>query len=329
MNGSMGINTFLKLIRAKNLLIIAATMTAVRYLLLYPLLDVYQIPFAWPWYYFALLVLSTMLIAAGGYVINNYVDMDIDEINNPEERIVGVYIDPEKAMSLYYGITFTGVIMGAVCAYTIDTLNLAFIQILTAGALYYYSTTFKFQGFLGNIVVALCCGLVPIVAAVYDLIELSKNYVDTINNLVISGESFAKLMEQLLRYAATYAIISFMITIIREIVKDAEDVEGDTEHDVRTLAVRFGLKTAAIIASGFTILLVGFVGYIAKLLFDAENYITFIYTVALIEVPLLIVMGRLIFAYEKVHFTRVSRLLKLIMVTGIGFLALIAAIHLL
>ncbi len=325
----MAVSTILRLVRWKNLLIIAATMIAVRYLLLYPLLDVYQIPFTWPWYYFALLVLSTMLIAAGGYVINNYVDMDIDAINSPEKRIVGVDIEPEKAMSLYYGITFTGVIMGAACAYTIDTLNLAFIQILTAGALYYYSTTFKFQGFLGNIVVALCCGLVPIVAGVYDLIDLSKNYMETIDNLAISGKSFAELLEQLLRYTATYAIISFMITIIREIVKDAEDVEGDAEHDVKTLAVRFGLKTAAIVASGFTILLIGFLAYIAKLLFDHENYITFIYTVVLIEVPLLIVMGRLIFAYEKQHFTKVSKLLKLIMVTGIGFLALIAAIHLL
>lgn len=314
----------LKLIRYKNLIIILVTMLAVRYFLLYPLLHLANVPLLWEWYNFMALVLSTILIAAGGYIINNNADLEIDRVNVPGEVVVGDSISDDTSLNLYYLFTGSGLALGAWCAISVDMLNLAFIQVLVAGALYFYSTTFKYQVFIGNLVVAAATGLVPLIAGVYDLVYVNTHYGAFIHN--VDQELTTRVLKTATNYLMTYSLLAFLINFAREIVKDAEDVEGDMEHEVGTLAVRFGTKASVLAGILVLMICLGILSVIINELYENENYKMFTYIVALIISPLILASIKLFLASGKKDFTYISRLLKFIMLAGIGFLPFLAYI---
>ena len=191
---------------------------------------------------FTLLVISMVLIQAGGYVINDIFDMEIDAINKPEKQIVGK-VFTEKQCNLFY-IVLT--IIGLACALAASVMALGnkFITIfacmaLLACLLYSYSSRYKKKLVIGNIIVSLSVAFAVFVPWLFEMIYISKHEL-----LLITMQP---LMRISLRFVLVYTAFAFLLTLIREIVKDMQDVKGDGRSHCRTIPIVWGMKAAQII----------------------------------------------------------------------------------
>ena len=156
---------YLKLIRYQNLLMLAFMQFVFRY----GFLELQNVPLALTdWQYF-LLILATVFIAAGGYVINNIFDVVTDTINKPENVIVGKFIPENQAYNLYIGFTFIGVLIGFYLSNAVDKPNFASIFIIIAATLYLYATNLKQSLLIGNFVVAVLLSVSVIIIGIFDL----------------------------------------------------------------------------------------------------------------------------------------------------------------
>ncbi len=102
----------LNLIRWKNLLMIAFMQYLIKYALLLPFRESHSVLVTLSDFHFFLLVLATVLIAAGGYVINDIYDVETDRINKPEKLIINKYITEKNASTLFMILNIIGVGIG-------------------------------------------------------------------------------------------------------------------------------------------------------------------------------------------------------------------------
>lgn len=191
---------------------------------------------------FTLLVISMVLIQAGGYVINDIFDMEIDAINKPEKQIVGKVFTEKQCNLLYIVLT----IIGLACALAASVMALGnkFITIfacmaLLACLLYSYSSRYKKKLVIGNIIVSLSVAFAVFVPWLFEMIYISKHEL-----LLITMQP---LMRISLRFVLIYTAFAFLMTLIREIVKDMQDVKGDGRSHCRTIPIVWGMKAAQII----------------------------------------------------------------------------------
>lgn len=276
---------FLKIIRPLNLLIVAFAQLMTAYFLVETTqegLPVLKDPNLY------LLILSTVLLAASGYMINDYYDVKIDYVNKPDEVVIGKNIKRRTVMFLHSFMNITGIFMG-----TLVSLKVGAIHFVAAFLLWFYSNSLKRLPFIGNFIVALLTGL-----AIY-----------------IVG--FYYQSSQLL--VTTYAIFAFFINLIREIIKDIEDRNGDRKHGSKTLPIVLGFRAT----KNIIFLIAGmFVISIALVTFKLHNELLFYYFGGL-SLLFFLFMYKIYMADRKAHFTQLSFLSKLLMLTGImsmGFL---------
>jgi hypothetical protein len=106
-----------------------------------------------PWYDFIILVIATLLITAGGYVINDYFDIKTDLINKGEV-IVGTKIPRRQAMKWHNILNIAGVAAGFYISWKAGYFWLGILFLIVSGLLYFYSASYKRQFLIGNIIVA-------------------------------------------------------------------------------------------------------------------------------------------------------------------------------
>lgn len=207
------IRSLIRLIRWPNLLMVAATQILIRYFVILPLLKQEKMTLQLSGELFALLVAATVLIAAGGYVINDYFDRKMDRVNKPGSVIVGKLIYPRHAMAYHLIFSISGVLIGTWVSFRAGLLFLSLIFYMVSGLLWFYSTTYKRELLLGNIIVALLTALVPFLVLLYELPLLARNY----------GAMASPVVRYLLIWVLGFSLFAFMLNLIREIIKDAED----------------------------------------------------------------------------------------------------------
>ena len=234
------------------------------------------------------IILSTVILAAAGYMINDYYDVKIDYVNKPEEVIIGKGMKRRMVLFLHSALNFTGIALG----YLVSP-KIALINFIAAFLLWLYSNSLKRQPFIGNLVVALLTGVtIWIIGFYYQKSEL----------LVL-----------------TYAIFAFFLNLIREIVKDIEDRQGDRKHGCRTLPIVIGFRNTKKV---IFVIAIGFVCAILIVTFKINNHLLFYYFGGL-SLLFFLFMYKIYIADRKAHFTQLSVLSKLLMLTGImsmGFL---------
>ena len=290
--------SFLRLIRVKNLLIIGGT----QFLVYYSLILSYGIPVALKPSLFSLLVLSIVLLAAAGYVINDYMDIKADEINKGDV-IVGKVIKRRAAIIWHLTLTAVGLALGVFTSYNVGQYYLVGIHLFYAFILWYYSSHLKRQFLVGNIVVSFCIGLSVIAVPLFTMIPaLNEQYSANQRSLflIISG----------------YAFFAFLINLIREIIKDLQDVPGDSAQGFRTMAIQVGETGTKVILSSLIaamLVLVGMVSY--KLL--RNDIGPLIYTILLVIVPSVLLLYQVVTAENPNDYGRASTLTKIIMLFGI------------
>lgn len=241
---------FFRLIRWGNLTLIAGLMYALRYLLLRPTVLLQEQDLVLTHFQFFLVVASTLVIAAAGYIINDYFDLKIDAINKPERLIVGRTIKRRVAMGAHAVLSILGVLMGGFVAYSIGLWQLVFIPIFWVFALWFYSTTFKKQLLVGNLMVAIMLALVPLTVGLFEIPLLNialKKIKDIDPNYNYNFLAY---------WILAYAFFAFMLTLAREITKDAQDQSGDAAYQAETVPIVWGpavTKTIIIALYGITI----------------------------------------------------------------------------
>ncbi len=258
---------------------------------------------------YALLIISTICIAAGGYVINNIMDQDTDEIAKPQNRVVGVSISETVAYNWYIGLTIIGVGIGFYLSNVIYKPTFASMFILVATLLYVYATNLKQIPVLGNIIVAFLLSISIVIIALFDVFPATDS-----ENKIRMGEVFGILID--------YAIFAFIINLIREIIKDLEDIDGDYQTGINTLPIAIGINKTKIIVSFLTVIAVVILAYYVKTYLFELDYVVY-YALALIIGPLLYFGVRLQTAKEKKEFHHLSLVLKLILFFGIISIAVI------
>ena len=290
---------FLKLIRYQNLLMLAFMQLIFRYVFF----KFQDIPLALADWQYGLLVLSTILIAAGGYVINNVFDQNTDTINKPNNVIVGKTISETNAYNLYIGLTVTGVAIGFYLSNVILKPGFASIFILIAATLYLYATSLKQMMIIGNIIVALLLSFSVVIIGIFDLFPTIHE-----GNQQQMGIVFSILLD--------YALFTFFLNFMREIVKDIEDVDGDYNQGMNTLPIAIGKSRTSKIVFGLSFLPILFMlYYINKYLLDLV--FTTVYLLLFVVGPLLYFTVKIWTAKSKKEFHTLSMLLKWILLFGI------------
>jgi 4-hydroxybenzoate polyprenyltransferase len=252
---------------------------------------------------FILLVLSTVLIAAAGYVINNIFDQETDNYNKPKDVIVGKNISEKNAYYSYVALNVTGVAIGFYLSNVIGKPGFASLFILIAATLYFYATSLKQMLLIGNIIVALLLSFSVLIIGVFNLYPIVN-----IENQSILANLFSILID--------YSVFAFMINFIREIVKDIEDISGDYNQGMNTLPIFIGKqKTTKIVFVLSFIPLFSILYYIKIYLFPLV-YVC-IYMIVFVVAPLLFFMVKIWTAESQKQFHNLSTLLKWILFFGI------------
>jgi 4-hydroxybenzoate polyprenyltransferase len=269
----------------------------------YGFLKLQNIPLALKDWQYGLLVLSTVLIAAGGYVINNIFDQDTDNDNKPNNVIVGKSISETNAYSIYVALNIVGVSIGFYLSNVIAKPGFASLFILIAATLYFYAVNWKQMLLIGNFIVALLLSFSVIIIGIFDLFP-------------VVNQSNQPLMANLFSILIDYAIFAFMINFIREIVKDLEDVNGDYNQVMRTLPIILGISRTAKVVS-----ILSFIPVCAILLY-INNYLmpllfVTIYMLLFVVGPLLYFSMKIWSAASQKEFHVLSLLLKWILLFGI------------
>jgi len=298
---------FLKLIRFQNLIMLAIMQLIFRY----GFLDLQKIPLALNDWQYLLLVLSTVFIAAGGYLINNVFDKSTDEINKPNDVVVGKGISEAMAYNFYIALNIIGVGVGFYLANVIERPGFALLFIVISGTLYLYASGLKQSLLIGNIIVALLLSLSIIIIAIFDLLPMI-----TPANQAGMGLLFKILLD--------YAIFAFIINFIREIVKDLEDVNGDYNQGMNTLPIALGVARTSRIVFGLSFIPLGLIiYYINENLFSYDLYYATAYGLVLILAPLLYFTIKIFSAKNQKDFNHLSKVLKFVIFFGILSIAVI------
>lgn len=293
---------YFRLIRWFNLVMMAITMVLTRKFLLETFVLLKQLELSYPDFDFVLVIFSTALMASGGYIINDIFDSEADQINKPTKLIVGKEISNQTAWRLYWTHTFLGLGIGVFLAYRIGVMTLAVVPVLISGLLWFYTTTYKKIPLVGNLVISLFTGFVPLVVGLFELLSERRFYQKDIIDL---------------NFVLGYAVFAFLISMVREIVKDMEDREGDQETGSHTMPVAWGITISKFITLFFVFLLLGGLAYIEYIQWTTNDKLSFFYFSAVISFPLLLLGLFIALAKTKKDYSRASLMSKIVMLTGI------------
>lgn len=271
---------FLKLTRSYNLLIIVSTQYLAYLFLVQDTLGVHEkllnIDFLG-------ICMSTVCIAAAGYIINDYHDVKIDMINKPGRVVIGEFFSRRMALFLYISLCFIGITIGFLVSIKIGALN-----IFAAGLLWAYSVKFKKTALWGNLIIAILTAVAVLMIYVW--------------KPVLGG-----------RALLAYAWFAFIITLIREVIKDIEDIKGDRIYGCRTLPIIWGVaRTVRVVQFFIWLMILSLIGAV----FLTENI--------LLQGFAVIITGEIIYLSYRLSktdtnrgFKALGKFCKLIMLSGI------------
>jgi 4-hydroxybenzoate polyprenyltransferase len=239
--------SFISLTRPLNLVIIVLTMVTMRYGLLNGVLKAGGWTLQLGTLNFVLLVASTVLIAAGGNVINDYFDTRIDRINKPGAVIVGRTVKRRIAMAGHLVLSGIGLVLGAWVAWQAGSLRWVAVPAFAIGALWTYSTSFKRRFIIGNGLVATLTALVPFLVGLYEIPLLERHYTAEILSLGATPEQARGFFTILWAGIGIFTVFAFATTLVRELQKDLADMKGDEADGCRTVPIVLGERWAKIL----------------------------------------------------------------------------------
>lgn len=314
------IRDIMRLLRWQNLLFIAILMWVLEKWVVVPLLYAYGngLPEVLPPLILWLLILSTVLIAAGGYVINDYFDIKIDRINRPDRVIVGETMSKPTAMRLSIGLSAAGIILGGLAAWLCSSWTLGIVILLTPGLLWFYSSAYKRQFIIGNLIVAFASALVPMLLGLANEGMFLPFLLE--RDLGPLYSQLQPVVRVIYVWLGGFTLMIFLYTWIREILKDLQDQMGDRELECRTLPIKLGELWTKIILTLMICLTTGLLCWFAFGLLPFPHTWSSLnvrYLVFGLIIPLLCVMALTWAARIPSDYRNAQRLMKFAMFLGL------------
>lgn len=308
---------FLRLIRFQNLIIVAGTLYIVRYCIIEPILRYGKLSLQLDEFLFFLLVLSVLLITSAGYVINDYFDRKTDLVNKPGSVVIGKKINRRYAMAFHIVFNVLGILIGFYISVSVGEPLLSLIFITVSGLLWFYSTTYKKQILIGNLIVAFLTALIPLLVLFFEYPLLKSTY----SNLFTV---FGSIIKYMISWVIAYAGFAFLLTLAREIIKDTEDYEGDRTYGSQTIPIVLGTgyaKGIIVVLFLFSLIAVFYI-YFTYL----TNRFTLYYILIALVMPFIYIIYRVIRANNKKDYYISSLLTKITMINGLIYSLLVNSV---
>ena len=296
---------FFKLIRWPNLVFIILTQALFEYCIYYrvfPSSSRYQNE----QHQFFLLVAASVCIAAAGYIINDYFDLNIDQINKPKKVVVNFIISRRWVIAWHFILSLVGLILTLLALPLRLHWPLIIANIVSIFLLWIYSSSLKKKLLIGNVLISL------LTAWVIGIIFLSKINIDL---LQMEGDEI--LHVRFFRFAILYGGFAFIISLIREVIKDMEDMEGDRKYGCKTMPIVWGLNASKVFVAVWLIVLITTLVILQIYVLQYGWWWSILYCIVFIISPLFWVFNKLFKANSSQDFHQLSSAIKIIMFTGI------------
>jgi 4-hydroxybenzoate polyprenyltransferase len=298
------IAAFFKLVRLPNLFFMALTQVLFQFCI-YHTLYKDDIP-SDDLYRFILIVFASLFIAAAGYIINDYFDINIDEVNKPHKMVVDKVINRRWAIAWHFMLSASGVLLTIIALPFLQKWYLILANIICVALLWLYSTNFKKSLLTGNIVISL------LTAWTILIIFFSKYQ---LGDVFTAEDNLAKV--KFFRLAILYAGFAFIISLIREAIKDMQDMAGDSKYGCRTMPIVWGVNATKVYVAVWLIVLIATVGILQVYVLQFKWWLLIAYSVPAIIFPLIMLLYYLRKSSSTEDFKKLSSLTKLIMFAGI------------
>lgn len=302
--------SFIKLVRWSNLIFIVLAQGLFYIFIEYPIYSLHSTFPVLDLPYFLLLCFSTICIAAGGYIINDYFDVNIDMINKPNKLIIEKKIKRRWAILWHLALSILGIALGFYIDYNTPTSLLGLTNTICVILLFIYSISLKRKLLSGNVVVSL---LTAWTILVVPFAEWNALFHNPTLKLLYSEVDFNKLY----RIAFLYTGFAFIVSIIREVIKDMEDIQGDMQHGCYTMPIAWGIRTAKVFTGIWIVVLTSILIIIQFYIWNLGWRWAVAYCTVLIILPLCLVFKKLLTAQTAIAFHILSFFVKCIMLTGI------------
>lgn len=258
---------------------------------------------------FCLMTLSLVLITASGYIINDIFDVSIDIINKPNKVFIDSYLSTKSAYILYFVLNSIAVLIGIYLGYSVKSVNLGLLFFVPIAVFYFYSLKYKRLFLWGNISVSFLTSSLIILVWLFEFFHLRKNE-------LVFAEGI-QIFKVITYFVISYAFFAFITTLIREIIKDIEDIEGDSKWGCTTLPIVVGKEKAKKIAAVISV--VGALSVIflqQKLKSINMEYMAYL-LIIVVQIPYLYLAVKLWKATDKADFHFLGNFAKLILIIGI------------
>jgi 4-hydroxybenzoate polyprenyltransferase len=294
------IAAFLKMIRLPNLIFMALTQVLFQFCIYHKLYEG-AIP-AGDMCRFILLVFASLFIAAAGYIINDYFDINIDEVNKPHKMVVDKVISRRWAIAWHFMLSGGGIILTVLAVPFAQKWYLILANIGCVALLWFYSTNFKKSLLTGNVVISL------LTAWTILIIFFSK---------VNLTDAFDAGHHRFFRLTVLYAGFAFIISLIREAIKDMEDMPGDEKYGCRTMPIVWGVNATKVYVAVWLIVLIAILLVLQVYVLQFKWWLAVAYNVPAVIFPLAVILLKLKTSNTTADYHKLSSLTKLVIFTGI------------
>lgn len=255
---------------------------------------------------FIALVFASVFIAAAGYIINDYFDQNIDQVNKPTKVVVNKIINRRWVIFWHLFLSMCGLFFTSFALPIQYYWHLVLANMVAIILLWFYSTTLKKKLLIGNVLISLLTAWVIII------LFFSK-YPLHINQLLQVEPQEVRFF----RWMIIYASFAFIISLIREVVKDIEDIDGDRKYGCTTMPIVWGINASKVFVAVWIVVLIAALVILQIYVLGLGWWLSAAYCILLIVVPLIIVLRLLFKAQNAKQFHQISTIVKLIMFTGI------------
>ena len=300
------IAAFLKMIRLPNLIFIVLTQALFYYCILLPLLKPLSVKIPIDNLSFLLLTLASVFIAAAGYIINDYFDVNVDQINKPQKNVVDIIVSRRWAMLWHFVLSSIGVLLSLYVSWRTGLWYIVLANLGCVFLLFGYSVSLKRKLLSGNILISVLTAWVVLILCISEIRLFSK----------IAPE-IAQAEQKVIRLGFLYAGFAFILSLIREATKDMEDREGDERYGSRTMPIVWGIQSTKIYVAVWMIVLLAILVIVQVYVLQFRWWWPVVYSIVFIIFPLLYIFYKLFKATTVQEFHELSNWSKGVMLTGI------------
>lgn len=298
---------FLKLVRWPNLVFIIITQVLFSYAIIQPAFQQAQLKPNIHGLYFILLVIASVFIAAAGYIINDYFDINIDSINKPEKLIVDKIINRRWVLAWHLVLSLIGVGIGFYIDRKTGVMMLGFANMISVVLLFFYSISLKKKLLIGNILISILSAWVVLVITWCE----SRFYINALKSDIVID------LNKITRLTFLYAGFAFIISLIREVIKDLEDMEGDRRYGCKTMPIVWGINASKVFIAVWLIVLIASLIIIQVYAIQLKWWLSIVYTMLFVIIPLFKIFKELYKAKTPQDYHQLSIWVKWVMLSGI------------